>query len=273
MDAPVLDAALSAMPVYRAGVRFDGIPVLSHEAGAPGDDTVVWFLDAPDRKMTVLDAEDMTDVSWYAEPDEFVPPRTAAAMPTEPDEYDEDAPEDPEVDPDAADDGEDEDDEEEVEALSEAELDELGEAIEAAETRVAQLEGLVASVILAGVTDAIFVDEPKQASVTLQVPDLAALTEGLSGMSELGERMAVIAALEPGDLPPDLAERVQAVTDRLDALEGDVAKLMLDDVTDEELPAREDDSTFVDETNPNRTGHSDDLDDDDDDSKKKKGRG
>lgn len=38
---PTLGAAMSAMPIYMAGIRFDGTPALSYESGVPGDATDV----------------------------------------------------------------------------------------------------------------------------------------------------------------------------------------------------------------------------------------
>lgn len=258
MDASI-DHALAAMPVYVAGVRFDGTPALSHEGDAPTAETEVWFADQPDRKMTVLDAEDLTDVSWFGTPKEYEPPRTAAMAPFDEDEDPEDGdaylPEAPaEEDPEAVEapvEGEPLPDE--VPELSEAELDEIGEAVTAAEDRVGQLEGLVAGVILAGVTDDIFVDpEARAASApTPTVLDPASGRHFTAGMDDLQTFLARVAALPPaaGDLPPDLNERIETVTERLIALEESVGKLMLDDVADEELPTLpEGTGTFVDET-------------------------
>ena len=258
MDASI-DHALAAMPVYVAGVRFDGTPALSHEGDAPTAETEVWFADQPERKMTVLDAEDLTDVSWFGTPKEYEPPRTAAMAPPEGEEDPEDGdaylPEDP-VDVEAPEEAPVEGEQplpDEVPELSEAELDEIGEAVTAAEDRVGQLEGLVAGVILAGVTDDIFVDpEARAASApTPTVLDPASGRHFTAGMDDLQTFLARVAALPPaaGDLPPDLNERIETVTERLIALEESVGKLMLDDVADEELPTLpEGTGTFVDET-------------------------
>lgn len=259
MDTPVLDAALSAMPVYRVGIRFDGVPVLSHDDTTPAADTEVWFADGwgcpkqnecgpecPKRTMcgkrvSAFDAEDMTDVSWFAAPEEYMAPKVAAAG-SEDETYPMAAGMDSEGDSEG----------ENREGPSEGDLDEMGRAVAAAEERVGQLEGLVASVILSGLTDNIFVDEPKQAAaINIAVTSNEVLR---AGFDEMAQRMAVVAALDPNDLPPDLADRIDKVVERLDALEESVAELMLDEVDDEELLTREDSSTFVDETLPDDDG-------------------
>lgn len=249
----LVDAAMSAMPVYRVGVRFDGVPVLSHDDDTPEADTEVWFADGwgcpnlnecgPDcpkrtmcgKRVSVLDVEDLTDVSWFATPTEFEAPKVAAVA-------------SPEMAAEPA----------EPEGPTEAEKDEMARAVEAAEERLGQLEALVASVVLAEVVDVAFVDDARQSAVTLPV---AAVAEVRDGFARMAEGMALIAALDADLLPQDLSDRVDAVMDRLDALEESVASMMLDDVSDEQMYERKDSSTFVDET---RRDDTDDESDDDD---------
>lgn len=263
----MIDRAVGAMPVYRVGIRFDGTPALSHDGATPDADTEVWFADDPATKMTAFEAADRTDVSWFADPVEWTEPKVAsAALPEEREGYDDlglgappamddeplpgEAPPAPPALP----------VEEQVDELSEAELDELSDAVELAEQRVGELEALVASVILGKVKDDIFAD----AAVTAGAPLPIAAAEQVSvraGFGAVGEFLAAVAAL--GDsLPDDLSQRIDAITERLDALDDSVGKLMLDDVTDEELPGvPEGSSTFVDETLPD----DEDLDNDDED--------
>lgn len=254
----MLDRAVGAMPIYRVGLRFDGTPALSYAGGTPEMDTEVWFADDPDTKMTAFEASDSTDVSWFATPTEWTEPKVAAVAPPEeregyedlglgapPVERDADLMPVEEAPPVAE-----APVEEQVDELSEAELDEMSEAVELAEQRVGELEALVASVILAQVKDDIFVDDEAVVASTPLAVTAAQRVGVAEGFAVVGEFLAVTAALAAaGGLPEDLATRLDAVTERLDALEDSVGKLMLDDVTDEELPeAPEGASTFVDET-------------------------
>jgi hypothetical protein len=66
------------------------------------------------------------------------------------------------------------------------------------------------------------------------------------GDSNSDEIFAKLAAL-PKDLPVDLMSRVESVIERLTAIEEQVSKMMLDDVSDEELPQGAG-TDFVDET-------------------------
>ncbi len=249
----MLDAALTAMPTYVVGIRFDGTPVLSYNNGPVEADTEVWFLDTPDRKVTAIGAEDLTDVSWFSAPKEYVEAKAAATRfpdsPAPEDFAPADEPVEAEAELEPAPEGDAPvDDDEQIDQLTDAELDEIGEAVTAAEERVGQLEGLVASVILAGVSDAIFVDDTKQASLApLDRDAFATFGEDVASLAAFAARVAALPTA-PGDLPPDLAERIEKVTERLEALEESVGKLMLDDVTDEGLPESSDASTFVDET-------------------------
>jgi hypothetical protein len=152
---------------------------------------------------------------------------------------------------------------EEPEGPTEAEKDEMARAVDAAEQRLGQLEALVASVVLAEVVDVAFVNDARQSAVTLPV---AAVAEVRDGFARMAEGMALIAALDADALPQDLSDRVDAVMDRLDALEESVASMMLDDVSDEQMYERKDSSTFVDET------RRDDTDDESDDDESKDGK-
>jgi hypothetical protein len=261
MADTMLDAALTAMPTYVVGIRFDGALVLSHTSDRVEADTEVWYLDAPDEKLTPVAIADMTDVSWFSVPKEYVGAKVAALEPLDDDEpgqvfdspmpLDGEAPAEPMAAPEG---GASLDDDQQVDQLTDAELDEIGEAVTAAEERVGQLEGLVASVILSGVSDAIFADDTKQASLAPFDPAaLASIGDGVADLTAFATRVAALPAA-PTDLPPDLTERIEKVTERLAALEESVGKLMLGDVSDEGLPESEDASTFVDET----------LDDDED---------
>jgi hypothetical protein len=255
MADAMLDAALTAMPTYVVGIRFDGALVLSHNNDPVEADTEVWFADTPDEKLTPVAIADMTDVSWFSAPKEYRGAKVAALEPLDDDEpgqvFDSPMPvdgEDP-VEPVPAPEGEwPVDDEQQIDQLTDAELDEIGEAVTAAEERVGQLEGLVASVILSGVSDAIFADDTKQASLApLDPAALASIGDGVADLTAFATRVAALPAA-PTDLPPDLTERIEKVTERLAALEESVGKLMLGDVSDEGLPESEDASTFVDET-------------------------
>ena len=264
----MLDAALTAMPTYVVGIRFDGALVLSYTPDRVEADTEVWFLDAPDEKLTPVAIADMTDVSWFREPKEYVGAKVAALPPLDDDEpgqvFDSPMPvEGEELASEPMPEGEAPVDDQ-VEQLTDAELDEIGEAVTAAEERVGQLEGLVASVILSGVSDAIFADDTKQASLSAFDPAaFASIGEGVADLTAFATRVAALPAA-PTDLPPDLTERIEKVTARLMALEESVGKLMLDDVADEGLPESEDASTFVDETLDDDDEESDDAEELDD---------
>lgn len=222
-------AMLREFDVYRTGVRFDGTPVLSRDNEPATDATVVWTTDDPGNEMTVLDLEDLTDVSWLAEPEPWVPPKGMS----EP----EAAPKMPEPEPEAMVAAVEPD----AEAPSEAEVHEMTEVVEDAERRVGELEAVIAQSMLASVQDHLFDDEPGAAIAA----SAAAAPVMVTHIGHLRPLMARLAAL-PAELPPDLATRVETLVDRLDALEKQIATMMLDQVEDMEMPAPSED--YVDET-------------------------
>jgi hypothetical protein len=149
------------------------------------------------------------------------------------------------------------------EAPDEVEVDRMSDLVGEAEQRVGELEGMIAELVMAQVSDELFLDDddpdplPKVASLTDgDVVDYRAALDRFRGVA------ARLAAL--GDeLPDDLAGRVDALMARLEALEGSVGEMMLDGVADEEMPELPPGSgTFIDETNPNRPGQDDEEDDD-----------
>lgn len=156
----------------------------------------------------------------------------------------------------------------EADELSEVEVDRWSDLVDDAEARVAELEGMVAELVMAQVADELFLDDddadpdplPKVAS--LAGVDLSAYSAALARFH--AETRPKLAALSD-DLPDDLSGRVDALVERLEALEGSVGEMLLAGVADEQMPELPPGSgTFVDETNPNRPGAPDQDDDDPD---------
>lgn len=152
------------------------------------------------------------------------------------------------------------DDDEQVDELPEVEVDRLSDLVDDAEQQVGELEGLVAELVMAQVKDELFDDDPLPRTASLTEDDVVGYRSRLAAVKP---KMAHLAALSD-DLPDDLAERVEALMARLDALGESVGQMMLSDVDDLEMPTLPEGSgTFVDETNPNRPGHDDEEDEDD----------
>ena len=70
---------LDAFDVFKVGIRFDGLPVLSRDGRMPIDETVVWMVDAPGEETTVGELSKLTDFEWVAEPQVWVPPKSMQA--------------------------------------------------------------------------------------------------------------------------------------------------------------------------------------------------
>lgn len=244
---------LDAFDVYKVGIRFDGLPVLSRDGRMPIDETVVWMADAPGEETTVGELSKLTDFEWIAEPQIWVPPKSMQAatdMVVEPTmdvvvEPTMDATVDPALD--TAPDplagmpmpGTPEFDQvQDAVQLNDVEQIEIVQAIESAEDRIGQLEGLIAQSLLSTVTDHMFDGET---AVVASAAFIASI-----GDSNSDEIFAKLAAL-PKDLPVDLMSRVESVIERLTAIEEQVSQMMLDDISDEELPQGSG-TDFVDET-------------------------
>lgn len=151
----------------------------------------------------------------------------------------------------------------ETEEVPEVEVDRMSDLVGEAETKVAELEGMVAELVMAQVSDELFLDAPdddplpKVASLT--EVDVVDYREALASFRPVASKLAALG----DDLPDDLAGRVEALMSRLEALEGSVAEMLLGGMADEEMPELPPGSgTFIDETNPNRPGHENDDDPD-----------
>jgi len=144
--------------------------------------------------------------------------------------------------------------EEPVEAdnLDEAEADELGDVVTSAEARVGQVEGMVAELLLQQMGDTPFLDdEAAEARVATLIPAPAERRGEVAGaFTELGPTIARVAALmgEVDEIDDNMAARVDALVERLDALEESIAELMVETVEDEEMPDLSDSPEYVDET-------------------------
>lgn len=152
--------------------------------------------------------------------------------------------------------------EDQVDELSEVEVDRMSDLVDEAEEKVGNLEGLVAELVMAQLDDELFLDDPQGDRIpkvaSLQDADMTGYRRALDGFRRVSSRIAALT----DDLPDDLAGRVEAVMERLEALEGSVAQMMLAEVDEMEMPELPPGSgTFVDETNPHRPGHEDDKDD------------
>ena len=240
MDQGIVDPTLlDQFDVFKVGIRFDGLPVLSRDGRMPIDETVVWMVDKPGEETTVGELSKLTDFEWVAEPQIWVPPQPKQAA----------------VDPNAVDPNADPlagmpmpgtpefQQVQEAAKLNDVEQIEVVQAIESAESRIGQLEGLIAQSLLSTVTDHMFDGETA-------VVASAAFIESL-GDSSSDEIFARLAAL-PQDLPVDLMTRVDGVIERLTAVEEQVSNMMLDNVSDEQMP-KGSGTDYVDETVVNIT--------------------
>lgn len=240
---------LDAFDVFKVGIRFDGLPVLSRDGRMPIDETVVWMVDAPGEETTVGELSKLTDFEWVAEPQVWVPPKSMQAATDMVVDPALDVVVDVAVDP-AVDTAVDPlagmpmpgtpafDQVQDAVQLNDVEQIEIVQAIESAEDRIGQLEGLIAQSLLSTVTDHMFDGET---AVVASAAFVASI--GDSNSDEIFARLAAL----PKDLPVDLMTRVDDVIERLTAIEEQVSKMMLDDVSDEELPQGSG-SDFVDET-------------------------
>jgi hypothetical protein len=136
----------------------------------------------------------------------------------------------------------------------EALRDEQEQTVEEAEKRIAQLEGMVAEMMMDAVTDEVFATSSVSEVVVedAKVPRFASVTGEFVELSGLMARLAAMGEPEPGT---DLEDRLQAVVERLDKLEGTISELMDSKVEDDSLPEEMDDEaeepgTLVDETKP-----------------------
>lgn len=132
---------------------------------------------------------------------------------------------------------------------TEAELQEMKATIEDAEERTDALEAAVAQSLLASVTDHLF-DGDMEAKPTLKLRGSVAPRLASIG-NELGPIIARVASL-PESPPEELEERLDTLYGRLEALEEQIAELLLETVSDEELVVVRDSDT-VDETLTNKT--------------------
>ena len=233
MAAPiVLREALEAFDVYLAGETDDGTFLYSRDPRTPIDDTVVWVGNKSDELMTVLEAEDrFNEVYWRMEPELVTAPARVAAFGAD------DAPVDIVKPPEVIED--------------EAVQDERNGLVEEAETRVSELEAMVADLMLGSLTDMAFdVGAPDQ-KVEIEEAKVASLGRARSTLGEVANFCARIAAVQAAP-DEDIDSRLQAVIARLDALEERLAELLGEAFDDEELPADERDSSMntVDETAP-----------------------
>lgn len=232
MAAPiVLREALEAFDVYLAGETDDGTFLYSRDPRTPVDDTVVWVGNKSDETMTVLQAEDrFNEVYWRMEPELVAAPKVAALGA-------DGAPVDIVKPPEVIED--------------EAIQDERNGLVEEAETRVGELEAMVADLMLGSLTDMAFdVGAPDQ-KVEIEEAKVASLGRARSTLGEVANFCARIASFDAGP-NEDIDERLQAVIVRLDALEEKLAELLGEAFDDEEMPADERDSSMnnVDETAP-----------------------
>lgn len=129
--------------------------------------------------------------------------------------------------------------------LSEAQIDEINLTLDETETRMGEIEGSLAYAMLASVVDEIFAGS--DTAVTASASSMA-ITEGavMPDTTALVPLFAAIAAL-PDDLPPEIADRIEKIVVRLDALEEQVAQMLMATVQDEKLPQPAG-GDFVDET-------------------------
>lgn len=224
-----LSAALDAFDVYQAGEAPDGTIFFTRDPRVPIDDTVVWIGSDPSTTMTVVEAEArFGEVVWLMEPELVVESAqvAAAAAPT--------LDEVPVVDPVAS----------EVDETARLAL--IGEV----ETRVGQLEAMIADLILDSVADAAFVDGSPDVVVEVEDQQARAAAVGIpESLGDLTGLCARLAAMEPVE-SDDVATRLEAVMERLTALEEQISTLMEDDVRDEKMPDEdtdEDDEDLPDE--------------------------
>jgi hypothetical protein len=240
----MLDAAIAAFDLYVAGETADGRRFLTRDNRTPIDTTMVFPEGDASNEMTVLQAEsEFGEILWYMEPP--VAAMTAAVEPGPVDEPMDDTAVEAPVD-EAAEVTE----PVQAEPLNEAQQQEMAQVVEEAEKRVAQLEGMVASMMIDDMADEVF--QPDGSESVVEEARTAALT---SIAYEFGDATGFIARLaaigEESELTPDFEARLSNLVERLDKLEATVAELMNsdeyeDDMEDLELPESE--STTIDES-------------------------
>jgi hypothetical protein len=252
-DATLLDAALGAFDLFVVGTVDDtGALLLSRDARVPTEETVVFLSGDMENEMTFVEAEQaLGSVTWLMEPEPYDPQAAAeiengmeeAAMSVAGDAWD---PMLAAITPMVAAAGD---------PSEEALRDEQEQTVEEAEKRIAQLEGMVAEMMMNAVTDEVFATSSSLAEVVVEdakVPRFASVTGEFVELSGLMARLAAMGDPEPGT---DLEDRLQAVVERLDKLEGTISEMMDSKIEDDALPEQmeeksEEPGTLVDETKP-----------------------
>ncbi|MFZ4431586.1 MAG: hypothetical protein ACOYOQ_00165 [Microthrixaceae bacterium] len=250
-DYGVLDEALAAFTVYKVGESADGTEFQSYDSLTPVDDTVVFPADDPTDEMTVVEAEaKYGTIYWLMEPEALGTAVTAAAGgapdlppvidpadagfatpvdPAAPDAAPQDAALPPQGDLPPAD---------LPPEPNEADRAEQEAVLEDAETRVAQLEGMVTELMLRTVTDDVFLaDHGADSIVEQNRPKVAALlstiVSGFGDVTPIAVRLAAMASQSTTD---DITERLDQLIERLQKLEETVTELMDKNVEDDEMP-------------------------------------